>query len=573
MSRKISLTLRLLVPLALVIAITAGLTMASAAGHDVTYDFNGLAGSDAAHGTNPNGQDNWTSEGFIFNVPNAAWYNGVTATRGFDGTQSLVFERVGAGYGADASRVNNGAFSLPAFTGAAGVLEADFGVGFWGNQFALGHDTGDGKIRRSGPSEIGPQLNIGCNSPLVGVQVIDAAGVGSKVPIGNVNAGCGHWVRLRLVMDFAANGGQGSGNLYFKNLTNGDTSFAKVSGLQGVNLGLNPAGLDATNPANWNAMWTHMEGATNQLDNIRAYSGPTCNDLPATIIGTNGNDWLSGTGGVDVIVGLDGDDYIEGFGGDDVLCGNDGDDEIWGDGGNDWISGGNGEDRILGNGGNDEIHGGDDMDDIDGNNGEDTIWGDGGNDWISGGKHNDNILGGPGEDSLDGNGGHDVIHGGADADEIYGGPGDDYIHGNGGDDFIDGETGNDQIHGDADDDRIIGNKGDDIIDGGSGEDDINGSQGHDTIHGGPDDDWLDGGNGNDHIGGGSGNDFLGGYDGDDYLHGDGDDDTLEGHGGDDDLDGGLGTDDLDGGGGGESAGDACIDDGTDALANCEIIVV
>ena len=54
----------------------------------------------------------------------------------------------------------------------------------------------------------------------------------------------------------------------------------------------------------------------------------TCEGLPATIVGTDGNDNLDGTEGYDVIVGFGGDDRIEGFGGHDTICGDEGNDNI-----------------------------------------------------------------------------------------------------------------------------------------------------------------------------------------------------------------------------------------------------
>lgn len=53
---------------------------------------------------------------------------------------------------------------------------------------------------------------------------------------------------------------------------------------------------------------------------------PTCFGQPATIVGTNGDEWLDGTEGDDVIVALDGDDSIAGNGGRDLLCGGRGND-------------------------------------------------------------------------------------------------------------------------------------------------------------------------------------------------------------------------------------------------------
>ncbi len=59
-----------------------------------------------------------------------------------------------------------------------------------------------------------------------------------------------------------------------------------------------------------------------------AQDAPTCDGLPATIVGTEGDDDIDGTAGDDVIAGLAGDDKIDGKGGNDTVCGGAGDDEI-----------------------------------------------------------------------------------------------------------------------------------------------------------------------------------------------------------------------------------------------------
>ena len=102
-----------------------------------------------------------------------------------------------------------------------------------------------------------------------------------------------------------------------------------------------------------------------------------CNGLPATIVGTSGNDLLIGTDGDDVIHGKGGNDEIKGRGGADILCGGSGDDVVRGGGnadflkggsGNDFINGGGDRDVLVGNKGNDTLNGGDDDDTcIDGN--------------------------------------------------------------------------------------------------------------------------------------------------------------------------------------------------------------
>src|SRR4051794_26881352 len=93
-------------------------------------------------------------------------------------------------------------------------------------------------------------------------------------------------------------------------------------------------------------------------------STPLCFGHPATIVGTDGDDTLTGQGGVsDVIVGLGGNDHVSGgdFYGDDeipgdapdFLCGGRGDDVVHGSPGDDHLNGGGGNDRVKGWNGDD----------------------------------------------------------------------------------------------------------------------------------------------------------------------------------------------------------------------------
>jgi hypothetical protein len=97
-----------------------------------------------------------------------------------------------------------------------------------------------------------------------------------------------------------------------------------------------------------------------------AAQGPTCDGLPATMVGTEGPNLLNGTTGNDVIVGLGGNDVIYGLGGDDVICGGEG---------NDTLQGGPGDDRLLGEGGNDRLTGGGGSDVCVGGAGANTLTG------------------------------------------------------------------------------------------------------------------------------------------------------------------------------------------------------
>ena len=66
---------------------------------------------------------------------------------------------------------------------------------------------------------------------------------------------------------------------------------------------------------------------------------PTCKGIPATIVGTSGNDVLSGTPGRDVTVGLTGNDKLSGLAGNDLICGGYGADRLHGGSGNDSLAG------------------------------------------------------------------------------------------------------------------------------------------------------------------------------------------------------------------------------------------
>ncbi|MEM7248053.1 MAG: hypothetical protein AAF533_22160 [Acidobacteriota bacterium] len=231
----------------------------------VTHDFNDFVGSDAGGGTPLDGQGGWTAESF--NTPGEL---GVTETLGFDGTPALRFIFGGANVGADASLLNDAALAIPDFLGSEtdAYLQADLTLGFWGNRLALAHDrNGNGRSRSYEVGEIGPSIEIGGN-PAIGVGLRDADGVRTMVPLATLTDSGGEWLRLRLLMDVTANGGQGVGSLYFQDLERGDPDLQLVPGLENIDLRLDPGADDARNPQHWDGLWLHHEGHTNETDNI-----------------------------------------------------------------------------------------------------------------------------------------------------------------------------------------------------------------------------------------------------------------------------------------------------------------
>jgi Ca2+-binding RTX toxin-like protein len=67
---------------------------------------------------------------------------------------------------------------------------------------------------------------------------------------------------------------------------------------------------------------------------------PTCFGVPATIVGTSGNDVIHGTNGNDVIAALGGADAVHGRGGNDLVCGGSGTDTLFDGFGKDSLDGG-----------------------------------------------------------------------------------------------------------------------------------------------------------------------------------------------------------------------------------------
>jgi hypothetical protein len=190
--------------------------------------------------------------------------------------------------------------------------------------------------------------------------------------------------------------------------------------------------------------------------------GSTCQNEPATIVGTARADVLRGTPRNDVILGLAGNDTIVGLGGPDLICSGAGNDSVDAGGGNDLVIGGSGNDRIFSGPGDDSANGGSGSDRIVGGAGKDGAGGGSGDDLMVGGEGNDFSLGMSGNDRIVGGDGHDLSSGDSGNDELIGGDGNDGEYGGPGDDDISGGNGNDVLEGDPGDDALAGGQGDDF---------------------------------------------------------------------------------------------------------------
>ena len=157
------------------------------------------------------------------------------------------------------------------------------------------------------------------------------------------------------------------------------------------------------------------------------FARPTCNGRLATIVGTEGDDTITGSPIDDVIVGLGGNDVIYGGGGDDLICGGRGSDSLRGGGGDDVLLGGFGHDKLYGQAGRDWLYGGFGHDKLFGGAKSDFLAGQASDDRVWGGGGADRILGGAGEDWLDGGEANDVIDGQQGTDACDGGAGVDMV--------------------------------------------------------------------------------------------------------------------------------------------------
>ena len=126
---------------------------------------------------------------------------------------------------------------------------------------------------------------------------------------------------------------------------------------------------------------------------VEAGPAPTCHGQEADVIGTAGDDSLTGTNKADVFVAMGGNDTILGLGGNDLVCAA---------GGNDTIKGAAGADEIRGGGGDDLLKGGDGNDLLKGGGGADALRGGSGADSMRGGGGPDSCKGGPGRDTTRG---------------------------------------------------------------------------------------------------------------------------------------------------------------------------
>lgn len=197
------------------------------------------------------------------------------------------------------TRTNDAGFNFVSFSGTETNAVIQFETnGEHVTMFALGCDRNGDGLLLSTDGEIGPAFGVyDRNFRIQEVNLGTAYDDGFNQGGGDGNSG-NDWYRLQLRLDFTAGNGEGIGSLYFKNLTDGDTTFHTVSGMLNRPLGLSRMHPDAR-PANWNAMWLHLLSNGNSVpsaDNLI----PNFNGLRITGVFRDGTNlvfsWRGGVG-------------------------------------------------------------------------------------------------------------------------------------------------------------------------------------------------------------------------------------------------------------------------------------
>jgi trimeric autotransporter adhesin len=267
---------------------------------------------------------------------------------------------------------------------------------------------------------------------------------------------------------------------------------------------------------------------------LSASSSFSMSVTPFVLIGTAGNDVLTGDENDNEIYGLAGDDTIQGLGGHDYLAGDEDHDTLSGGAGDDSLSGGAGNDLLDGGTGADSLSGdaGDDVyvvDSIDdsvwefaaegtdtiqsgitytvptdfenltltgssaingtGNSLANTILGNGASNTLSGGSVNDTLYGGGSNDSMSGGQGNDTFYvdHAMDTTGESSGQGTDTVYASlnwtlatNVEHLVLTGTGNITGTGNGSSNTITGNSGNNALSGGTGTDTMLGGAGNDT---------------------------------------------------------------------------------------------
>jgi hypothetical protein len=241
------------------VALVVGLSLPTTGfSDDANYDAEQLQGNISV-----DGQDNWNADPLGGEATVAVDHSGVNGSQVLSPLATDASDRY-----AMLTRVNDGRFGFSPFLGFAKTAVSGFdatGAGVAG--FGLGTDV-DGNGRLNG-DEVGPVFGL-VRDPATGLRYFAIRGAAfgtlhkSELPRDEEGD---PWYRLQLRMNLQ----NGTGSLYYRNLSNWDPGFSPVPNLQNIDLEhwrLNPGAA----PWAWNAMWVGMLAQGNQnrpsVDNL-----------------------------------------------------------------------------------------------------------------------------------------------------------------------------------------------------------------------------------------------------------------------------------------------------------------
>lgn len=228
-----------------------------AGGADRIYDFEGLTSGQSLFG-----QDGWLMH------TSPTWTGDIQIATGTGVNTTDVANGVTPGVAAGGYRTNDAQFSFLPFQGTEtnAIMEGDFRLGTSSVgtvYFALSYDTNGSA---AGGYFGGQRIGIEVTSGFV-IRPADGSTISRTLATANGGNPAGvttDWFRLRLDIDFTANGGDGAGSLSYMNLTNSETTFTPITGLQGIDLKLATVGSD---PATWDTMFVRVQHGS-EIDNL-----------------------------------------------------------------------------------------------------------------------------------------------------------------------------------------------------------------------------------------------------------------------------------------------------------------
>lgn len=192
--------------------------------------------------------------------------------------------------GIQMSRISDGNFSFnphtASNTAATLIFDAHY-VAASDLVFGLGDDLGVNTNNR-----LGPVFGFSGNNYFLR-QAVFGSNVNVARPAGD---DLGDWYQLKLVIDFTAFGGAGSGDMFVRNMTDGELAFRPTPIFNDFNLGITSMSGISQDPATWNTLYVRL-GLGNEADNLN----PNFTVVPPPLAPEPSAVWLVACGGLGML--------------------------------------------------------------------------------------------------------------------------------------------------------------------------------------------------------------------------------------------------------------------------------